>query len=333
MISNHKMVLLPFLPQTRHLALFWESTHENRAIRWKFSFPVQLTEFWITSSWVRGSQGSRRAQIPLFIPVEMEWIPPEKSWCSRVQLDFSRGFEVFSIGWMANQAKYSDGWQIKQNYFPRTLFAKILLWNVIIPEIFLLISQILWCWKLFHSKWRSERGGKWWVPISLMYKSEKCVLEFGFDEFGVCTCWQSVFWGSFCCTSELISPLSSPILKQSFSNAEILEASPTPSTIFSCSSSSSASFKNLLITFYLSKKVVLVVGYLRKSAGRTVRLRVPLLCIWFLPHIPFFCCSHSSLQLSPRGCWVWAGLIQSATAAEMTEKTAQSFLHSGSVGL
>lgn len=46
---------------------------------------------------------------------------------------------------------------------------------------------------------------------------------------------------------------------------------PSTSTSFSCSSSSSASFKNLLITLYLSRKVVLVVGYLTKTAGRTVR--------------------------------------------------------------
>lgn len=69
--------------------------------------------------------------------------------------------------------------------------------------------------------------------------------------------------------------------------------------IFSCSSSSSASFKNLLITFYLPKKVVSLVGYLRKTDGRAGRPRVPLLCIWFLTHIPILCWSHSSLWAQP----------------------------------
>lgn len=87
--------------------------------------------------------------------------------------------------------------------------------------------------------------------------------------------------------------------------------------IFSCSSNSSASFKNMLITFYLSKKVGLIVGYLRKTDGRTVR--VPL-CIRSSPTSPFCAEVAPHSRLSPRGSWVWAGLIQSAKAAEIMWK-------------
>lgn len=143
-------------------------------------------------------------------------------------------------------------------------------------------------------------------------RKKKCVLEFGFDEFGIFTCWQSVFWGSFWAFLPTVF-LHSQTEVQSCKN---FRSKPTTSTIFNCSSSSSASFKNLFITFYLSWKVVLVVGCVKKTDGRTADPEF-LFASDPSPTSPFCAEVTPHSGLSPG---LWAGLIQSAKAAEMAGK-------------
>lgn len=126
-ISNHKMVLLHSCSKLSvyHLSGKPPGKTVLSSESFLFLFSWKSSESHPFGS--ETSRGAKRAQIPLFIPVDPSW--------KILMLHCAAG--------LFQRLKSIHGWQMKHNSFPRTLFAKIFLWNFIIPDFFLSMSQTL----------------------------------------------------------------------------------------------------------------------------------------------------------------------------------------------